>query len=62
MYKRQPQGEVKYFNSLQAWKLVEEQDVAKKPAQEVKSSGMSAPVQEEKPGWLESDATDDLPF
>ena len=34
----------------------------KKPAQEVKSSGMSAPVQEEKPGWLESDAADDLPF
>ena len=57
-----PQGQVKYFNSLQAWKLVGEQDVAKKPAQEVQSSGMSAPVQEEKPGWLESDAADDLPF
>ena len=57
-----PQGQVKYFNSLQAWKLVGEQDAAKNSAQEVKSSGMSAPVQEEKPGWLESDAADDLPF
>ena len=40
-----PQGQVKYFNSLQAWKLVKEQDVAKPPSQDVQSRGMSAPVQ-----------------
>ena len=57
-----PQCQVKYFNSLQAWKLVGEQDVAKLPSQDVQSRGMSAPVQEEKPGWLDSDVTDDLPF
>ena len=34
-----PQGQVKYFNSLQAWKLVAEQDVAKPPSQDIQSSG-----------------------
>ncbi len=57
-----PQGQVKYFNSLQAWKLVAEQEVAKPPSQEIQNSGKSVPVQEEKPGWLDSDAADDLPF
>ena len=57
-----PQGQVKYFNSLQAWKLVAEQDEAKPPSQDIQSSGNSAPIQEEKPGWLDSDTKDDLPF
>ena len=57
-----PQGQVKYFNSLQAWKLVAEQKVAKPPSQDIQNSGKSVPVQEEKPGWLDSDAADDLPF
>ena len=57
-----PQGQVKYFNSLQAWKLVTEQDAAKPPSQDIQSSGTSVSVPEEKPGWLDSDAADDLPF
>ena len=57
-----PQGQVKYFNSLQAWKLVAEQEVAKPPSQDIQNSGMSVDVPEEKPGWLDSDSADDLPF
>ena len=57
-----PQGQVRYFNSLQAWKLVADKDVVKTSSQDIQNSQKSAPVQEEKPGWLDSDATDDLPF
>jgi len=57
-----PQGQVKYFNSLQAWKLVAEEDVAKPPTEDIQNSVKSELVQEEKPGWLDSDAADDLPF
>ena len=57
-----PQGQVKYFNSLQAWKLVAEQDEAKSPTEDIQKSGKSEPLQQEKPGWLDSDAADDLPF
>ena len=57
-----PQGQVKYFNSLQAWKLVAEQDEAKPPTEDFQNSGKSEPLQQEKPGWLDSDAADDLPF
>ena len=57
-----PQGQVKYFNSLQAWKLVAEKEVAKTPSQVIQDSGKSAPIHEEKPGWLDNDETDDLPF
>ena len=57
-----PQGQVKYFNSLQAWKLVAEQDEAKPPTEDIQKSGKSEPLQQEKPGWLVSDAADDLPF
>ena len=57
-----PKGQVKYFNSLQAWKRVAEKEVAKPPSKDIQHSGESVPVQEEKPGWLDSDAADDLPF
>ena len=57
-----PQGEVKYFNSLQAWKLATEQDVAKTPTEGIQNTTKSESVQQEKPGWLDSDAADDLPF
>ena len=57
-----PQGQVKYFNSLQAWKLVAEQDEAKPPTEDIQNSEKSEPLQQEKPGWLDSDAVDDLPF
>ena len=57
-----PQGQVKFFNSLQAWKLVTEQDGAEPPNKDINNSGKSEPENEEKPGWLDSDSTDDLPF
>ena len=57
-----PQGQVKYFNSLQAWRLVAENEVAKTSIQDIQDSSKSSPVQDEKPGWLDNDATDDLPF
>jgi len=48
-----PQGQVKYFNSLQAWRL----DGAAAPAPNDPGPG-------EEPAWLEPDeaADDDLPF
>ena len=50
-----PQGEVKYFNSLQAWRI----DPAAAPEQ---STGDPGSTQE--PAWLDSEdsADDDLPF
>ena len=57
-----PQGQVKYFNSLQAWKLVAEQDEAKPPTEDIQNIRKSESLQQEKPGWLDSDAVDDLPF
>jgi len=57
-----PQGQVKYFNSLQAWKLVSEQDEVKPSTEDIQNSEKSEPLQQEKPGWLDSDAADDLPF
>ena len=59
---KSPQGQIKYFNSLQAWKLVAEQDEAKSSTKDIQKSGITEPVLEEKPGWLDSDAVDDLPF
>jgi len=56
-----PQGDVKYFNSLQAWKLVSEQSSASTSSpRSVKNSSASVP--DEKPGWLENESPDDLPF
>jgi len=56
-----PQGQVKYFNTLQAWKLDSEQSsVTTSPTTPVQTT--SAPVPNEKPGWLENESTDDLPF
>ena len=58
-----PQGEVKYFNSLQAWKLVGEQSSAKHSAPKSEQSPpVSEPTPQEKPGWLENEISDDLPF
>ena len=56
-----PQGQVKYFNSLHAWKLVSEQSsVTTSPTTPDQTT--SAPVPNEKPGWLEHESPDDLPF
>ena len=56
-----PQGEVKYFNSLQAWKLVSEQNAVNPPAPNNQTRVTSASP-EEKPGWLEKETADNLPF
>ena len=56
-----PQGQVKYFNTLQAWKLVSEQSsVTTSPTTPAQTA--SAPVPDEKPGWLEKESSDGLPF
>jgi len=56
-----PQGQVKYFNTLQAWKLVSEQSsVTTSPTTPAQTK--SAPDTDEKPGWLENESPDDLPF
>ena len=57
-----PQGEVKYFNSLQAWKLVSEQNTVSPPVPNDQTSITSTPLPEEKPGWLEKETADNLPF
>ena len=56
-----PQGEIKYFNSLQAWKLVSEQNAVNPPAPNNQTRITSAST-EEKPGWLEKETADNLPF
>ena len=57
-----PQGEVKYFNSLQAWKLVSEQNTVNPPVLNDQTRITSTPPPEEKPGWLEKETADNLPF
>ena len=56
-----PQGEVKYFNSLQAWKLVSEQNSINPPAPNNQTRTTYASA-EEKPDWLEKETEDNLPF
>lgn len=50
-------GEVKYFNSLQAWKLARVQDGG--GAAPDTDNGMD---QMEEPGWINADGKEDLPF
>ena len=56
-----PQGQVKYFNSLQAWKLVGEPNSAESPSPKPIQQNSETSTQE-KPGWLENEISDDLPF
>ncbi len=55
-----PKGEVKYFNSLQAWKFETEAAGGSTPPPQA-DQGMD---QMEEPGWVDSNeaADDDLPF
>ena len=50
-----PQGQVKYFNSLQAWKIVGEEQAANNEA---------PPQSEKEPDWMSADdqSKEDLPF
>ena len=56
-----PQGQVKYFNSLQAWKLVAENHSVESPPPKPLQDSSETSTQE-KPGWLENEISDDLPF
>lgn len=55
-----PKGEVKYFNSLQAWKIERTQDITKPPMATV-NEDKSAYENMKEPEWLSS-SDDDLPF
>lgn len=54
-----PQGQVKYFNTLQAWRLTPE--TASAPAAGNVSTP-PPPAANDEPDWLSSDDSDDLPF
>ena len=56
-----PQGQVKYFNSLQAWKLVAKNHSVESPSPKPIQQNSETSTQE-KPGWLENEISDDLPF
>ena len=53
-----PQGQVKYFNSLQAWRITPEQAAA--PA--AGGGAPPPPSANDEPEWLASGDDDDLPF
>lgn len=55
-----PKGGVKYFNTLQAWKIQNEASQGQNSAPVQQEGGMD---QMEEPGWInENEKTDDLPF
>ena len=51
-----PKGEVKYFNTLQAWKIESAQNGGGAPPQDQGQEHM------EEPGWITDNEEDDLPF
>ena len=58
-----PQGEIKYFNSLQAWKVLSlEESTTSTPENKTSETKAAESNTQEKPGWLENESTDDLPF
>lgn len=54
-----PKGEVKYFNSLQAWKIEGAANGSGQQAPPPMDMGMD---QMEEPGWVSNGDDDDLPF
>ena len=59
-----PQGEVKYFNSLEAWKITNESSQSFEPYKDSTSdkSGISANFMEDAISTLQSQDNDGLPF
>lgn len=56
-----PQGQIKYFNSLQAWRVQKTEEGTADMPPPPPDTGQEAPTQE--PEWLSSDKEeDDLPF
>ena len=57
-----PQGEIKYFNTLQAWKIVPD-EIDEENSSNIKTSEEKNKFDsQEKPGWLDDEDIDDLPF
>lgn len=54
-----PKGEVKYFNSLQAWRITPESQNEPAP---ITGGEAPPPAATDEPDWLSSDDSDDLPF
>ena len=54
-----PKGEVKYFNSLQAWKIERVNDVSQPPSPAPEDAALA---NQKEPEWLQSEDNDDLPF
>ena len=54
-----PKGEVKYFNTLQAWRIAPESQNEPAP---IKGDQAPPPAANDEPDWLASDDSDDLPF
>jgi len=54
-----PKGEVKYFNSLQAWRITPESQSEPAP---ITGGQAPPPAANDEPDWLSSDDSDDLPF
>ena len=57
-----PQGEIKYFNTLQAWKIVSDETKDETSSTIKKSKNNDKLDDQEKPGWLDDESIDDLPF
>lgn len=56
------QGQVKYFNSLQAWKINAGDAEQQGSTNQGKSNTPPPPTANDEPDWLNSDSSDDLPF
>lgn len=54
------QGQVKYFNSLQAWRITPESAGESTP--QANGNIPPPPSANDEPDWLNSDSSDDLPF
>ena len=57
-----PQGEIRYFNKLQAWKIVSEELKEETSTTNKKYEDKDKLDNQEKPGWLDNENMDDLPF
>tara|TARA_Y100001970_G_C14169093_1_gene823073 strand:+ start:117 stop:509 length:393 start_codon:yes stop_codon:yes gene_type:complete len=57
-----PQGEIKYFNTLQAWKIVSD-ELKEDTTSTIKNFEDKDKLDnQEKPEWLDDENIDDLPF
>ena len=57
-----PQGEIRYFNKLQAWKIVSDELKEETTSTTKKFEDKDKLDNQEKPGWLDNENMDDLPF